>query len=921
MPTTDIIQQDIPAITARVKVHEFKKGKYAREATTRQLQRRALVVKTIDERCIMMVADLRQVIQIDEKANGYTDEVCHKSIRRLLANLIERDIVKAYEIVLQCEDLVRIYRFVTHPKIEPTHEIMQKEIIKLKNHLFLIKEERRVRMRNKVAVIKSSASKTIERKELLNLNSYKSPKFLVSRHLHEFLFYITYELKNDQKPIPITEKSIQHWKQDEPNLMVQEYFDSLMKENSGLVAYREQINWRTFIPPLPKYEGKPTGWFLFLDAIDRIPLSLFNKVFRINKSVDERISEHLNHPIRQHYLIKQLPCDMQCCISRTRLQVIYVSILKLLNNMGLVQVTERTVKDPLQVWIYLNKRAQILDTTTSDPSYSKVNADRTYTPMNYDFKRFDDVVNYWTILQHICVHTPLGFRKGVPRRKPGKNPEVVFISTVDYEDAERHDVGNVPGDRLGAAGLSSHLFAHTFRNWSWLVETKSKPKPVRASRILHTPRYKVSKLLVQSRKNVQVNNRLSVVPLKRLQVKTTAKRTVKYVKKQPIRDAIDRDALKNMRTLRVSWRKEEDEILKMARATYMYIGASTVVFNLINVAKICRDVLRHTLGIYNKTSQAVMRRGTFMIKMNRHLPEVPAWLHFLQTNEDLQNMYGEDITTKLRQAYPNKNEFFNALKIHFILILNFLYKYVKNNGEIIQRPHFVIPDSVTEFEHKFKECIPVREDRTIQYLNPITNIDLQIITVISVLHSSLCCSRDKTLYNLQAFEIYKHFSEEILNAAFKKARANGLIVAIKRKNMHVAPSHLAGPAYIFSQKYRFRLSYLKIPYSVYDVIFPFYSNILKSLFNEKPTEDADQSLELKSPNAGHLLLISEGLATNCWHLNFKLPINILTVDANQRQTVSSMDRILDHFHSILDNAPSTEYSKQLEVGVAEKEVK
>lgn len=564
------------------------------------------------------------------------------------------------------------------------------------------------------------------------------------------------------------------------------------------------------------------------------------------------------------------------------------------------------------MWIFFNRHTQILDTTTSEPGFSKINTDREYTAIKYEFSSFEDINQYWTNLQRICIYTKLGYRRPRDENEPERLKELRFVSTVTFDEAPSHDNGQVPGDHLGAAGFSRTLFAHSFRNWSWLFHGGTKPKSSR------TANSRISKITYPTNKATRKRQRRAgnvVAAIKKVPLQSTSGvvKSVVRVRKSGPRDAIDRDALKNMRTLRTKWCSEEDNILKIARAVYVYMAAPVTVLGLLTVGKICRDIIRHHLGITNKTSQACCRRLQFLIKNKRHVPQVPNWLHLLQSNAQIQKRFGDTYLDRLKQCFKNRSEFSNALTLHFIEIFIFLYKHINKLNENVRNHQFIIPNSLPEFQKLFYERKDYNgeadEDSVCNFNeNPRSDIQVDVALLYNVLHSSLCCVRDKSLYTMQAFDIYKNYSEETLHTTFQKARTDNLVVALKRKSMQLLRSQYAGPTYLLSSRYKLRLRFLSIPYIVYDTFYAYFEKCLPCLFGENR-----KYLELKSPQLGQLFFIAEGLTRNFWACNIKLPSNILTIDAEQqRQSESSMDKILDHYHSIFENAPHTEYAKNLE---------
>lgn len=313
------------------------------------MDRRNQIINILNECNLIHSNDLRVQLLAHEKEKGYNTEMCIKSMKRILQALKQSNTLNIYEILLQFDDNIRLYRYVAHPQITIDHPLIQREIIKLKNLFFLNNEERKIRKKSASAREKSKSQlPNVKKKSLqdafhkLNKTSkaavHKPPKFLISRYLHEFLFYIVVELSEYQAPKEITVDLLFEWQRSEPSLSVMEYLDQISKQHTELFAYTEDISWRTFIPPLPKYSDKPAGWVFFIDVIDRMPLSIFNKIFRVEKEASPHLAEYITHPIRQHYLMRQLPPELQVQISRLQLHKVYLNILKLLNHMGLIQV-------------------------------------------------------------------------------------------------------------------------------------------------------------------------------------------------------------------------------------------------------------------------------------------------------------------------------------------------------------------------------------------------------------------------------------------------------------------------------------------------------------------------------------------------------------------------------------------------------
>ncbi|XP_017132479.1 general transcription factor 3C polypeptide 1 [Drosophila elegans] len=895
--SNEITLKDMPEIVMNARPIAFKlKKTRTTNQTQRQLGRQRFITRQIDEHCLVALHRLQKNLQAEERQAGFKDSLCRRSLLRLLRPLVEDHVINVFEITLHYQQRVRVYRFATHPKIGLDHVVMKREILKLKSNFHLLTEER---MKRPSQLHPRERKEVLARRKLVAerpavVCKTQAPKLLLARTLHEFLYYLYHQLSLDQKPIPMTVELVQQWQKSEPALQPRQFLEEWQAEEDSVQPYTEDISWRTFIPPLPRYEDKPSGWLYFMDAMDRMPLSLFLRICRIEREASDELRLQLQHPIRQHYLLSQLKLDT--IVPRLKLQQLYVGTLRLLNNMGLIQVSEQKLgRDSLHRWVFLNQRTRLLDTTSStEHNYMQVSADRSYTQLNFEFFNAEQVGNYWAKLQHICIYTKLGYRKTLSSQKklPARLKVLVFQPTVEFDQAVELDNGSVPGDHLGAAGLSSHLFAHQFRHWSW-VQRQNGGKSAAARERAKKPVRKRATIM-----RLKIGPRLAVRKTRDLPATKTTKN-----KTTGPRDDIDRDALRNMRTLRVKWAPEEDRLLKMGRAVYMFIDAPTMTLTLCDLALVCRDLIRRWLGICNKTTQACVRRVQFLVKMRRDIPDVPGWIYAMQTQPQFTKVYNDRFLSQLKRDYPNKTDFQGALMVHFALMMAKLQRMVaKSQGSVTRQ--FLLPDSLDAFGNQLRECRSAHEEQQLLFQDPATETDLQVAVAHGVLHSNICCAKDKTLLNLQTFEIYKHFSEEVLNSAFNKARADSLLVAVKRRNIQSAASRqISGPGHLLSSKYKYRLTYTKLTHFVYDGYFAL----------DKKLRD-EQELQLASPHFAQLLVMSEWLSENRLRLSLQLPANILTVDTSTmgRQSGSASDRILDHYSCMFDNAPHTEYSKRLE---------
>jgi hypothetical protein len=125
-----------------------------------------------------------------------------------------------------------------------------------------------------------------------------------------------------------------------------------------------------------------------------------------------------------------------------------------------------------QLFVYVNQRTSIMDTTPSDIGYFQISTNIQYERKFYTFSSLHDLEKYWCELYTTSVCTQLGGKvcqegKEIILETLENKPAMQYACQVrTAEEVLLHDDGSVPGDQLGAAGLDSAFFAHLKRNWN-----------------------------------------------------------------------------------------------------------------------------------------------------------------------------------------------------------------------------------------------------------------------------------------------------------------------------------------------------------------------------------------------------------------------------------------------------------------------
>ncbi|KAK3864004.1 hypothetical protein Pcinc_030265 [Petrolisthes cinctipes] len=311
----------------------------------------------------------------------------------------------------------------------------------------------------------------------------KGAKFVRMSEMHKLLFYLVYGYQGQEGLDQ--EGAWNHIKSSVPDLNPDQ-----QDLSSYPTIYCPELSWRMFIPPLPNHMNRGTGWAFVCDVLLRLPLCIFVRLVNVSYSHEE-IEAFLEHPIKKNILVKFLPPQLRQMLLQGRKYVTHViDLINRLCYVGLLQYGHQIMKEKDQVFIFVNRRASLIDTTTSGPGYHQISADKEYVRKEYYFNFLRDVVQYWYDMWTISMHTPLGGHNCVQGKKItiqilDRKPQIMeSLTPRKTTEAPARDTGVIPGDGRGAAGLDSAIFAHLKRNWS---STTGPSAAVRSSAILPPP--------------------------------------------------------------------------------------------------------------------------------------------------------------------------------------------------------------------------------------------------------------------------------------------------------------------------------------------------------------------------------------------------------------------------------------------------
>ncbi|MPC14644.1 General transcription factor 3C polypeptide 1 [Portunus trituberculatus] len=415
------------SLLKEIKITYNNQKRSSPHVTTRMMKRANMIIEAVrSARVIDDAFRLQKMIVQAETKEGYAVKMDKKSLDRLLDKLAKGGFLKNIIVKLKSKtaNVTKQMRFVVHPSItfDNSHLVSTIEQQKLK---FLVAvNEPKKEMEGSSSDKKSVASRRIKSEEkgdevsapelegkgaeegeggdmnrqtvresmqqlklmhhtnssqgeesesstslasfrkLVNVKGSLGPKFVRMCELHKLLFYLVYGYEG-----------------------------------------REDL---MFIPPLQKHMNTETGWAFVCDILLRLPLCIFVHLVSIT-STSEELESFLNHPLKKNLLVRYLPSHLRQSLLQGRRYVTYViDLINRLCYMGLLQYGQQVMKEKDQVFIYVNRHASLIDSTTSSPGYHQISTDKEYVRKEYHFTYLQDILQYWYDLWTIAMHTPLG---------------------------------------------------------------------------------------------------------------------------------------------------------------------------------------------------------------------------------------------------------------------------------------------------------------------------------------------------------------------------------------------------------------------------------------------------------------------------------------------------------------------------------
>ena len=926
----------------------------ARGETYRQLKRCNTIIEAVRlHKVIDDPTKLYKMIQEDEYKEGNTSKMDKKSLMRLISKLGKEGQIHNIRCVFKHGDKKKVLHFVCEPGIDESNTVIQSAIDQakmkfniqpraasqavVKDEEFLtdsvseslaeMNELEDVARGGRPSPTKSVGTQRVGRKYGLQ------PKFVKMRELHMLLYYLIYGYTGE----PGLDQGDVSAKLASTGLVD----DEVMEELRGMVLYSSDVSWKMFIPPLPAHQGWGQGWCLMCDILLRLPLSIFVKLVNITMDVPG-LQDYLTHPVRRNYLIRSLPHTMRNKMLYQRKYIFAVhEVATRLAYIGVLQFGPQKLKEKDQVFIFLNRHASLLDTTTSGPGYHQVDPDRTFPQEEYTLSSLTDVEQFWHRLWEVCIFTPLGGSSAlsgqeitleVMERKPAM---MEALEPRSAEEAVVADDGNIPGDGLGAAGLDSSIFAHLKRNWTWnnsanyrkgdklaappfiMSEVASKTVTVKTAggrtevSISKQPNVKrTTKGQKRKRANSECNrkpveeepdSRIRVKPRRPAVFTRVVGRKRATAERKPYYDEKDKAALRLMRKLRVDWSSGEDSFLLLCKVAGSYLCSNSR--NQMVQYTAVRDLLHEQFPeSQNKTSRACQRRLNYMLKNQSTADNVALFLEDVKQDQEIVERF------KIPEGgILSKSDNEGRLERDFKPLLEMLMQKYKDDPKN-SAGKMVLPATVEDVERDYTLIFPTNTAlKKSQFTEPSCVSDIQAGVVNALITSSLCSASDKKSWAYQLFKIYQQYPDMLLRKVMTDLRENKMVSLKKHYNKSKVKegNYLPLSSAPYQLSVTFSHTFLcRYQYDIYSQSW----NLSRRLLEESVLSSDDYTEIVINQEGGFAATVVGLMAKSKLQFRTEVPEQLVVLDPNMAAVDENYVRILQRYKELLKNAGSMDSS-------------
>ncbi|CAG0895352.1 unnamed protein product [Cyprideis torosa] len=948
--------------------------------TTKSLRRTNMILKIISETKVLPLFILDKRLRDEEKAMGSKETMAKRSLVTLIRRLEADGHVKLLKTVFQQGRRERNLTLVMHSSVSQDEVSMGIEsdstALRIFGNQFRVVSGNQD---NEAAAMSSETGESSETTVTADEESFARPmtsacpKFLKLKMLHEILFYITRDftdevsmgIESDSTALRIFGNQFRVVSGNQDNEAAAMSSETGESSETTVTADEESFA-RPMTSACPKFlklkmlheilfyitrdfTGLEKGWVLLCDLLFRLPLCTAVSSVAVPSNIPG-LKEYLDHPVKRYIPLIFLPQHINRGIMGGRHYVMKLKeTLSGLCYMGLTQFGLKILKEAETQYIYVNRRASVRDTRLLEEGYLSVDDPEKYPVVSFTFENSQDVTSYWDLLSSVCTRTNLGHfpADGDVQSLPiqsRKKPELIpTLEQVIIEEAERRDDGVTPGDKRGAGGLDTSLYAHLLRSWApYRAKTKSEKEagvaegvisggkrlrvPVRLVKEDSTrlrrrrkrspepaasePKKKKAKIQIDrvavavaggGQEVVGRKSRRRRIPKPALEKKLKGPKLVAY-------DDIDKACLRRLKTKRSHWTQEEDDILMILflGLQLLHLNAAPIVPRALMECAVMRDVLHKWEPKSNdKTSRAVQRRILYIVKKNPSIKE-GLQIHMERFRQDpyireryLRGEIAKDVKT-FRSGIQER------LPCLFEDIRSRIWRAPEATSIISE-----LPDSVEALQKAYVVSgIDEEKDNTSgqdHFLDP-SLIHIRVVT--DVLLSSLCSQPEKVSWSVQLYQIYRRYPDSTLRHCIERLKNLNLITLKKlylernraKRDMHVP---LATTPYKLSRKFAFKFHH-HVFFCMYGLTFQISRYVTNSAC------DPRWNMDVASLNSAAVtLLMSSLLPYRRVAMATDIPESILNLDVARfreekffsSQSMKAAQSVLQRLQRIVSDNP------------------
>ncbi|KAH8854251.1 general transcription factor 3C polypeptide 1 [Schistosoma japonicum] len=452
---------------------------------TQRQNRRLFVLNYLSKyRIIASEYSLRQLIWDHERSIGLKIRMDRKSLRRILDELIQAKLA----IVIKTKSLKGDVTFICQPDVKEDDPLI---LTAIKNIDLAALRNLPVQDGKSSSVIFSADQVSIIEgvdhlsSEAMTIVLHKIPALPKMRRralIHEYLFYVIYDLPNTLHPVKPQTKG-------QPPV------------------YLDDDTWRRYVAPLEPIKGMTRGWFLISEVLRGIPFGLYLRL-----TITTSLPRILCRWLKLDYLLTSLTQEERDHIDLelTRFRNSNMSSQKDIPIRDLLRYPLRYVelpggsRGPLNDWLLSAKKlrslsamiedisASLLDTRSAMPSYQVLTKLARTNVLRFDFQSSADVASYWLTSERIALCTPLGHISCKDEIDPEHVPPIEAKVSLEPVDDGSLLLAKWPEDILskfrtiltdgtevvpcGACGYHPADFTYNVRNWGAVRDIKSKHK-------------------------------------------------------------------------------------------------------------------------------------------------------------------------------------------------------------------------------------------------------------------------------------------------------------------------------------------------------------------------------------------------------------------------------------------------------------